>query len=84
MTTYLLAFIISDLKNISNAPGHFPHRFFTQEKLLDAADYGLLHGESALSTLQNYVNVNYSLPKMDQVVVPNLAFPAMENWGMNY
>lgn len=75
MSTYLLAFIVSDMKNKSNGPGHFQHRFFVQERDLDAADYGLFHGELALRTLQNYVNISYSLPKMDQIVVPNLVFP---------
>lgn len=77
MSAYLLAFTISDLRNISNAPGHFPHRFFVQPKDLDAAEYGLAHGEIILRTLQNYLQVNYSLPKMDQVVVPDMIY-----WGI--
>lgn len=75
MASYLNAFVISDMKNISNAPGHFPHRFFTQEGLLDAAPFGLQHGESALRTLQDYLQVKYPLTKLDQVTIPNLSFP---------
>lgn len=77
MSTYLVAFIVSDMKNMTNAPNRFPHRIFVPQPDLDAAEYGLKHSEIVLNTLQQYLQVNFSMPKMDQAVVPD-----MYSWGI--
>lgn len=69
MSTYLVAFVVSDLKSITNAPAEFTHRVFVQPKYIDAAEYALVHGDVLLNLMQDYLRVNYSLPKMDQVGV---------------
>jgi aminopeptidase N len=41
--------------------------------------------ENSVKLLQNMgalFNINYSLPKIDQVLIPNYKWGAMENWGM--
>lgn len=74
MSSYLVAFVISDLRNITNAPNYFPHRIFVRAQDLDAAEFGLAHGDVLLDALQDYVQVNYSLPKMDQIAISDMHF----------
>lgn len=42
---------------------------------------GLEFGRKALQFCENYYGVDYPLPKMDLIAVPDFAFGAMENWG---
>ena len=42
---------------------------------------GLEFGRKALHFCENYYGVDYPLPKMDLIAVPDFAFGAMENWG---
>lgn len=74
MSTYLVAFIVSDLSNVSNGPTDFPHRVFVQPKDLDSTEFALIHGEVILHSLENYLQMNYSLPKVDHVAVPDMFF----------
>lgn len=82
--TYLVAFIIFDFDYVEDLTGEIPHRVF-------ASPQAILDGEAALaievsglilSTFEEYLGVNYTLPKMDQSVIPNFSSGAMENWGL--
>lgn len=77
MSTYLLAFVISDFHNITNfnaSRAAIPHRVFARSAVIESAKLALTFGEQALSKLEEYVAVNYTLPKMDQVAVPDFQF----------
>lgn len=72
MSTYLIALVVSDLanKSIVNDTTGFRHRVFAPPMKIDTADFGMDVGQKVLSTLEDYLQVNYSLPKMDQVAMP--------------
>lgn len=74
MSTYLMAFIISDFsfKEKVNENG-FKHRVFAQPKEIENANYALADGEKILDALSDYLQVNFSLPKMDQAAIPDFA-----------
>lgn len=85
MASYLLAFIVSDLENISNAEG-LPvgdtlHRIWVRPDAVSRAGYALENSVNALKALEAYVGHKFALPKCDSAGVP-LKTGAMENWGM--
>lgn len=83
MSTYLLAFIISDFSSTDQLG---IHRVFARPQKISAGDgqYALETGDTALKVTADYVNVSYSLKKMDQAAIPDnyFQFAAMENWGL--
>lgn len=85
MSSYLLAFIVSDLEHISNekglGAGETLHRVWVRPDSLDKAQYALDNSVNVLKALEEYVGFKYELPKVDSAGVP-LKSGAMENWGM--
>jgi len=74
MSSYLNAFIVSDLDYISNQEGlgadETIHRVWVRPDSLSKAPYALDNSIAFLKALENYVGFNYELPKMDSVGVP--------------
>jgi len=83
MSSYLLAFVVSDLDFISNEPagGETQHRVWVRPDSTAKAYYALDNSIAILKTLEEYVGFDYELPKMDSVGVPQKG-GAMENWGL--
>ncbi|KAJ8889375.1 hypothetical protein PR048_008874 [Dryococelus australis] len=80
MSTYLIAFVVSDFGNVSSSDG-----FYNMWQRADAdsqAQYSLDFAPKAMSALERYTGLDYFLPKMDQVAVPDFSAGAMENWGL--
>lgn len=74
MSTYLIAFLVSDFEykgNDASVPNTIPHRVFTDKDNLNQTAYALSEGEKILNAIAGYVNVSYSLPKMDQAAIPD-------------
>ncbi|XP_015604742.1 aminopeptidase N [Cephus cinctus] len=80
MSTYLVAFVVSDYGYVSNAEGTF--RVWTRKNAINTTAYALTLGESELEYLQNYTMIPFALPKMDQISIPDFSAGAMENWGL--
>lgn len=78
MSTYLLAFVVSDYSYISKEN----QKVYTQPALIGDADLALDAGILILNKLAEYLDVPYSLDKMDQIAIPQFAAGAMENWGL--
>lgn len=82
MSSYLLAFVVSPFKNISSEN----QRVFARPEAIEKglADYSLSVGVRVLKAFGNYLEVNYTLAKMDQIAIPDKYFApgAMENWGL--
>lgn len=85
MSSYLLAFVVSDLVAITSADileeGDTLHRIWVRPDSVSKANYALIESISALKALEFYNGFDYKLPKVDSAGVPNKG-GAMENWGM--
>lgn len=83
MSSYLLAFVISDLEFVDNektkAPGSTLHRVWVRPDSLDKAWYAVEASDNVLKALEEYIGFEYELPKVDSAGVPNKG-GAMENW----
>lgn len=83
MSTYLLAFIVS---NFSSTEVNGIHQVYARPQEIEAgkADYALDAAGKLLSTIEDFVDVEYALEKMDQAAIPDdyFYFGAMENWGL--
>lgn len=85
MSTYLLAFIVSDFTYIqSTRSNNLLVRIWARRKAIDEK-----HGEYALNVTgqifqfyERYYNTKYPLPKSDQIALPDFSAGAMENWGL--
>lgn len=85
MSSYLLAFVVSDLEHISNEltklPSETLHRIWVRPDMLTKAPYALDNSVAVLKALEDYVGFKYEMPKVDSAGVPSKG-GAMENWGM--
>lgn len=69
MPTYLIAFHISDFKYIEEIHDRFKQRIYANPLLYATGSFALTNSQKILESFANYLNVAYSLPKMDQVAV---------------
>ncbi|XP_014296929.2 putative aminopeptidase-2 [Microplitis demolitor] len=80
MSTYLVAFIVSDFKFNEDKKNNF--KIWAQPIAINLTDYALQIGPKSLDYLSNLFNESYQLPKMDMIAVPDFSAGAMENWGL--
>ncbi|KAF5272303.1 hypothetical protein FQR65_LT04961 [Abscondita terminalis] len=83
MSTYLLAFIVSEYASTRTYLGQ---RVFGAKSAINnsEADFALRMGVEVLAAFEQYTEYRYSLGKIDQVAIPDSYFilGAMENWGI--
>ncbi|XP_031787739.1 uncharacterized protein LOC107982070 [Nasonia vitripennis] len=80
MSTYLLAFVVSDFKSKANMAENFT--VYARPNAIKHADLAVKTGEKLLKALANYTGIEFEIPKMDQAAIPDFAAGAMENWGL--
>lgn len=88
MSTYLLACILSQLEYLESSYRSIDGRNITIKLWSDKEKFNQLEMPIRLipkimEVLENYLNVPYSLPKLDMVSIGGYdAARAMENWGL--
>ncbi|XP_013878434.1 aminopeptidase N [Austrofundulus limnaeus] len=85
MSTYLLAFIVSDFIFISNnSTDQVEIRIFARRSAIEAGqgNYTLSITGTILKFFEEYYKCPYPLPKSDQIALPDFNAGAMENWGL--
>lgn len=78
MSTYLLAFIVSDFKSAGTAK----FSIWSREEAINATSYALEIGPKILHFYEQFFDIEYPLPKTDMAAVPDFSAGAMENWGL--
>ncbi|XP_072372444.1 leucyl-cystinyl aminopeptidase [Scyliorhinus torazame] len=83
MSTYLVAFIVAELKNVSQetANGIKVSVYAVPDKM-DQMHYALEAAVMLLKFYEDFFNISYPLKKLDLVAVPDFEAGAMENWGL--
>jgi aminopeptidase N len=85
MSTYIVAFVVSDLKNVSIRDGN--NTVWLREDVVSQGNYTLSIAQVIIMLLENYTEIMYEIPKLDQVAIPAqhflaVEYLAMENWGI--
>jgi len=80
MSTYLVFFGVGEFEFIYDETD--PRvRVATLPGMIEYGRFGVDFGRKALEFSETYYGINYPLPKMDLIAIPDFAFGAMENWG---
>ncbi|NXF35918.1 AMPN Aminopeptidase, partial [Nyctibius bracteatus] len=84
MSTYLLAFIVSQFTYVQNTSGDVLIRIWGRPTAIaeGQGDYALQVTGPILNYFEWHYNTPYPLPKSDQVGLPDFNAGAMENWGL--
>ncbi|XP_066252342.1 aminopeptidase N-like [Euwallacea similis] len=83
MSTYLLAFIISDF-TFTTSNESSDYKVWSRDDLASKRAYAVDIGPKLLEALNGYTGMEYSsqISKLDQVALPDFTTEAMENWGL--
>lgn len=68
MSTYLIAFVVSDF-DYKKDEKEIVYRVFSAPKDVNQTAYALEEGEAILNAIEKYVEVPFTMPKMDQVAI---------------
>lgn len=82
MSTYLVAFVVSDFTNITKDNVRVWAKPTVEE--VDK-EFALKHGVKVLEELKVFTGIDYKdqeMTKMDQIAIPDFVAGAMENWGL--
>ena len=82
MSTYLVAFIVADLKYVENNSGRTPVKVYATPGDETNGQFAADLASKTLDFFEKTFNIEYPLPKMDMVAVHEFSAGAMENWGL--
>ncbi|KAF2365598.1 Peptidase M1 membrane alanine aminopeptidase N-terminal [Trinorchestia longiramus] len=83
MSTYLVAFVVSDFEHInSTANNNTLFRVWARKSAIDQAEYAKQIGPDITTYFENYFSIPFPLPKQDMIALPDFSAGAMENWGL--
>ncbi|XP_055743496.1 endoplasmic reticulum aminopeptidase 1b [Salvelinus fontinalis] len=83
MSTYLVAFIVSDFQSVSKTTSHgVKISVYAVPDKIDQTDFALNAAVRLLDFYDDYFDIPYPLPKQDLAAIPDFQSGAMENWGL--
>ncbi|KAI9652074.1 MAG: Aminopeptidase 2 mitochondrial [Alyxoria varia] len=83
MSTYLLAFIVSELKCVESNDFRVPVRVFAPpDQDIERGRFSVDLAAKTLKFYEDKFDSKFPLPKMDMVAIPDFSAGAMENWGL--
>ena len=82
MPTYLLALAVGNFVCKANQGSKTLFRVCAAKDQIDKIDYALEVGPGILSFYEQLYEIDYPLPKLDLIAVPEFTNGGMENWGL--
>lgn len=88
MPTYLMAVVVTELDHLETSyqsidGRNVSIRIWTHSHKFDRLDFAVSMVPKVIRAFEEYLNVPYSLPKLDMIAIPGFeATRAMENWGL--
>jgi len=84
MSTYLACFIVSDFDHLP--PAKSKHGFdvsvYARNGQTQKMEYALRVAAATIDYYIDYFAIDYPLPKLDLIAIPDFVSGAMENWGL--
>jgi aminopeptidase N len=82
MSTYLVAFIVSDFAQINDTKNNRLYRIWARQDSVTQAAYGLSVTPSIIKFMENFTDIGFEFKKLDQAAIPDFSAGAMENWAL--
>lgn len=84
MSTYLVAFVVSDYKSNNRTENEIEFKVWTKPHAVNQTEHALNVSVDLLKRLDDYMKIPYGneIKKMDQVSLKDFSAGAMENWGL--
>ncbi|XP_007940750.1 endoplasmic reticulum aminopeptidase 2 [Orycteropus afer afer] len=83
MSTYLVAYIVCDFNSVSGTTSSgVKVSIYASPDKWNQTHYALDVSLKLFDFYENYFDINYPLPKLDLVAIPDFETGAMENWGL--
>lgn len=83
MSTYLVCFAVHRFDFVERiSEGGIPLRIYAQPSQMHTAVYAANVTKVIFDYFEQYFDMKYSIPKLDQIAIPDFGTGAMENWGL--
>nr|CAD2179834.1 unnamed protein product [Meloidogyne enterolobii] len=83
MSSYLLALVVSDFNYIEGYTKRgIRFRVWARQDALTFTSYALESGIKVLEFYEDYFGIEFPIPKLDMVAVPDAGAGGTENWGL--
>ncbi|XP_043210449.1 aminopeptidase N-like [Amphibalanus amphitrite] len=84
MSTYLVAFVVSDMVARESDPSLSDTRFrvWSRAEAEEQTKYAGKIGPAILEYYEDFFKTDFPLPKQDMAAMPDFPFRGMENWGL--
>lgn len=83
MSTYLVCFAVHQFTSIQRTSrSGKPLTVYVQPNQKQTAEYAANITKAVFDFFEDYFAMEYSLPKLDKIAIPDFGTGAMENWGL--
>ena len=81
MSTYLLYFAVGRFSRLEDSDGKVKYSLISQASNPPTSSYPIEIAKKCVKYYNQYFGIDYVMPKMDLIAIPQFAAGAMENWG---